>query len=193
MCRISGFAHSCAPYLTLPFTRGSSCIKKQSSPSPQCSHFIGELEAQRQVHIIAEVAGRITHITLGGFIGFFALRDSDLESAASRVFTVTPNVQWPLLQLGNARARQSGTQAQSTGAMARYEQALLLAQEEVENAMTQLVLHQDRLAALIQSAKHGNTALTIATKRYRAGAGSYMTVLDNQRVLFDIQQDVVAD
>lgn len=84
-----------------------------------------------------------------------------------------------------------GTQAAAQGALAGYEQALLLAQEEVENAVTQLAENQARLASLLQSARHGGTALAIATTRYQAGAGSYQAVLENQRALYDIRREAL--
>lgn len=137
----------------------------------------------------AATAGLYPRLDLGGFIGFFALGGADIGSAA-RAFQLAPGLQWPALRLGHARARLRATQAQSDGALARYEQALLLAQEEVEHAVTQLVQHQQRLAALLQSASHAQAAQDIAGKRYRVGAGSYLAVLENQRALFQIRQEL---
>ena len=71
---------------------------------------------------------------------------------------------------------------------AGYRQALLLAQEEVENALTRLVENQSRLASLAQSASHGGAALGIANTRFAAGAGSYQSVLENQRALHAIRR-----
>lgn len=153
------------------------------------------LKAERLLAASTEDVGATTadlypRLNLGGFIGFFALRGSALGSSATRAFEIAPNVSWPMLQLGNARARLRGVKAQSDSALARYEQALLLAQEDVENAVTRLVLHQQRLGALLQSATHGSAAVDIATKRYRAGSGSYMAVLENQRAMYQIRQEV---
>jgi multidrug efflux system outer membrane protein len=63
---------------------------------------------------------------------------------------------------------------------------MLLAQEEVENAVTQLAENQVRLASLLQSARHASAALAIAGTRFQAGAGSYQAVLENQRALYEI-------
>lgn len=136
----------------------------------------------------AATAELYPRLTLGGFIGFFALRGTDL-GAASRAFDFTPGLTWPALNLGSARARLRGAEAGATGALARYEQSLLQAQEDVENAVTRVVQHQQRLAALLQAAHHGSAALRIANTRYRAGAGTYLAVLENQRALFQLQQE----
>jgi multidrug efflux system outer membrane protein len=137
----------------------------------------------------AATAELYPRLNLGGFIGFFALRGVDFGSG-SRAFEIAPSVRWPALRLGSTRARLRGSQALSDGALARYEQSLLRAQEDVEHAVTQLTLQQSRLASLLQSASHGAAALDIAMKRYRAGSGSYMAVLENQRALFEIQQEL---
>ncbi|MCR3789035.1 TolC family protein, partial [Pseudomonas aeruginosa] len=50
--------------------------------------------------------------------------------------------------------------------------------------------HQRRLVALFQSATHGANALEIANERYRAGAGSYLAVLENQRALYQIREEL---
>ncbi|MBP6562760.1 MAG: TolC family protein [Neisseriaceae bacterium] len=135
----------------------------------------------------AATADLLPRLNLGGFLGFIALRGGDIGSA-SRGFELTPNVSWPALQLGNARARLRAAQAGSSGALAQYEQAVLLAQEEVEGAVTQLVQHQDRLKALWQSAEQAQQALAIANKRHRAGSGAYLSVLANQRMVYEVKQ-----
>lgn len=152
------------------------------------------VRAERMLAASTEDVGAATaelypRLSLGGFIGFFALRGSDLGSA-SRAFEIAPSISWPALRLGSARARLHGSQALSDGALARYEQSLLQAQEDVEHAVTQLTQQQARLASLLQSATHGAAALNIAMKRYRAGSGNYMAVLENQRAMFEIRHEL---
>ncbi len=134
----------------------------------------------------AATADLYPRVSLGGFLGFFALRGSSVLGSGARAFDVAPTISHPAFHLGSARARVRGAQAVAQGALAGYEQALLLAQEEVENAVTQLAENQSRLASLLQSARHGSAALAIATTRFEAGAGSYQAVLENQRALYQI-------
>ena len=61
----------------------------------------------------------------------------------------------------------------------------------MENAVTQLAENQTRLASLLQSARHGNAALGIASTRYQGGSGSYQAVLENQRALYDIRREAL--
>jgi len=154
--------------------------------------------AERQLAASVEDVGAATaelypRFDLGGLLGFFALRDGDFASAASRAFQITPSVTWPAFRLANARARLRATEAQSEGALARYEQVLLTAQEEVENALTRLGEQQRQLALLLQSANHAQAAFDYADKRYRAGSGSYQSVLENQRTLLDLRQNIAQE
>ncbi|MDP9900730.1 efflux transporter outer membrane subunit [Variovorax ginsengisoli] len=151
------------------------------------------VRAERLLAASTEDVGAATaelypRLDLGGFIGFFALRGAD-AGIGSRAFEIAPSLTWPAMRMGGARARLRGARALTEGALARYEQALLQAQEDVENAVTQLARHQQRLLALLQSASHSERALDIAMSRYHAGAGSYLAVLENQRGLSAVQQE----
>ena len=154
------------------------------------------VRAERLLAASSEDVGAATadlypRVSLGGFLGFFALRGSSVLDGGARAFDVAPTISHPAFHLGSARARVRGTQAVAQGALAGYEQALLLAQEEVENAVTQLAENQIRLASLLQSARHASAALQIAGTRYQAGAGSYQAVLENQRTLYDIRREAL--
>lgn len=151
------------------------------------------VRAERLLAASTEDVGAATaelypRLNLGAFVGFFALRGAD-AGLGTRAFALAPGISWPALRLGSARARLRGASAQSEGALARYEQSLLQAQEDVENAVTQLGRHQQQLGALLQSAAHAERALAIATRRYEAGAGSYLAVLENQRTLAALRQE----
>ena len=136
----------------------------------------------------AATADLYPRVSLGGFVGFFALRGSSVFDAGARAFEVTPMATLPALRIGSARARVRATRAEAQGVLADYRQALLRAQEEVENAVTRLAENQSRLALLAQSASHSDAALAIANARFAAGAGSYQSVLENQRALHAVRR-----
>lgn len=154
------------------------------------------VRAERLLAASSEDVGAATadlypRLSLGGFLGFFALRGSSVFDGGARAFEVAPSATYPAFRLGSVKARLRGTQAGAQGAQARYAQTLLVAQEEVENAVTQLAENQARLASLLQSARHGNAALDIASTRYAGGSGSYQAVLENQRALFAIRREAL--
>ena len=129
---------------------------------------------------------------IGGFLGFIALRGSDLGSTSSRAFSVTPGVSWPALRLGSVKARVRGAEARAEGDRALYEQTVLRAIEDVESALTGYGQNQQRLQSLVQSAARSGRAAELAEVRYREGAAPYLSVLDAQRTLLRAQ-DAVAE
>ncbi|WP_425930103.1 efflux transporter outer membrane subunit [Pseudomonas sp. NyZ201] len=147
------------------------------------------LLAARVEDVGAATADLYPRLNLGGFIGFFALRDGDLGSA-SRAFELAPGLTWPALDLGSVRARLRAAQARSAGEGARFEQVLLVAVEEVEGAVVELTEQQRHLQELVKSAVHDEAAFAIASRRYDAGGGSYQAVLESQRELLRTRQAI---
>lgn len=74
--------------------------------------------------------------------------------------------------------------------MARYEQTVLQAVEELEGALTQYGQTQQRLGNLAQAAAHSGRAAELARLRYREGSAPYLTVLDAQRTQLRAQDAV---
>ena len=140
----------------------------------------------------AATAELYPRLDVGGFLGFVALRGSDLGSASSRAFSLMPGLGWPALRLGSARARLRGAEARAQGERALYEQTVLRAIEDVENALTGYGQNQQRLRSLVQASEQSRRAAELAEVRYREGAAPYLDMLDAQRTLLRAQ-DAVAE
>ncbi|WP_434646009.1 efflux transporter outer membrane subunit [Achromobacter piechaudii] len=129
-------------------------------------------------------------IDLGGFLGFVALRGADIGAASSRAFSVASGVNWPALHLPTALARKRAAVARADGVVARYEQTVLQAVQELESALTEFGQTQQRLGNLLEAATQSRRAADLAQLRYRAGSAPYLTVLDAQRTLLRAQDAV---
>lgn len=129
-------------------------------------------------------------IDLGGFLGFVALRGADVGAASSRAFSVASGVNWPALHLPTALARKRAAVARADGVVARYEQTVLQAVQELESALTEFGQTQQRLGNLLEAAAQSRRAADLAQLRYRAGSAPYLTVLDAQRTLLRAQDAV---
>ncbi|MGQ3115677.1 MAG: TolC family protein, partial [Hydrogenophaga sp.] len=140
----------------------------------------------------AATAALYPRLDIGGFLGFIALRGSDLGSGSSRAFSLTPGLSWPALRLGSVRAQLRGAQARAQGERAAYEQTVLRAIEDVENALTGYGQNQQRLQSLVVASEQSARAAELAEVRYREGAAPYLSVLDAQRTLLRAQ-DAVAE
>jgi multidrug efflux system outer membrane protein len=120
-------------------------------------------------------------VSLSGFLGFTAGRGSQLGAADARAWGVAPAISWAAFDLGSVRARLRGAQAGADGALAGYEQQVLLALEETENAFSDYGKRQQRLVSLVRQAEASRAAAAQAAIRYREGAEDFLVLLDAER------------
>ncbi|MGQ7958093.1 efflux transporter outer membrane subunit [Pseudomonas sp. SP16.1] len=120
-------------------------------------------------------------VSLSGFLGFTAGRGSQLGAAAANAWSVAPAISWAAFDLGSVRARLRGAEADADGALAQYEQQVLLALEESENAFSDYAKRQQRLLSLLRQAEASRAAAEQAAIRYREGTVDFLVLLDAER------------
>ncbi len=120
-------------------------------------------------------------ISLSGFIGLVAGRGNLFGRSDSRAWAVTPALSWAGFDLGSARARLRGAEAATRESLAFYEQAVLRAIEETENALVSYREEQARLDRLMEQARESARAADIARIRYREGLSDFLALLDAER------------
>ncbi|VVP94031.1 Solvent efflux pump outer membrane protein SrpC [Pseudomonas fluorescens] len=120
-------------------------------------------------------------VSLSGFLGFTAGRGSQIGSAAAKAWSLGPSITWAAFDLGSVRARIRGADADAEGALATYEQQVLLALEESENAFSDYGKRQQRLLSLIKQSESSRAAADLAATQYKEGAVDYLVLLDAQR------------
>ncbi|WP_137820200.1 efflux transporter outer membrane subunit [Pseudomonas sp. 2FG] len=120
-------------------------------------------------------------VNVAGFLGFTAGRGSQLGSSAARAWGVAPTISWAAFDLGSVRARLRGAEADADGALASYEQQVLLALEESENAFSDYGKRQERLISLLRQSEASRAAAEQASIRYREGTVDFLVLLDAER------------
>ncbi|MDR6712909.1 multidrug efflux system outer membrane protein [Pseudomonas hunanensis] len=120
-------------------------------------------------------------VSLSGFLGFTAARGSQLGSSAANAWALGPSITWAAFDLGSVRARLRGAKADAEGALASYEQQVLLALEESSNAFSDYGKRQQRLLALMRQSDASRKAAELASVRYREGTVDYLVLLDAER------------
>jgi multidrug efflux system outer membrane protein len=120
-------------------------------------------------------------VSLSGFLGFNAGRGSQIGSSAARAWSLGPSITWAAFDLGSVRARIRGADANAEGALATYEQQVLLALEESENAFSDYGKRQQRLLSLIKQSESSRAAADLAAIQYKEGTVDYLVLLDAQR------------
>jgi len=144
------------------------------------------LAAERQLAAATANVGVATadlfpRVSLSGFVGFIAGRGSQIGSSAARAWSVGPSISWAAFDMGSVRARLRGAEADADGALARYEQQVLLTLEESENAFSDYARTQERLVALLRQSQASRKAAQQAQIRYREGSVDFLVLLDAER------------
>jgi multidrug efflux system outer membrane protein len=131
-------------------------------------------------------------ITLTGFLGLIAGRGSMFGTSDSRAWAVTPALGWSAFDLGSARARLRGAEASTREALASYDQTVLRALEETENALVSYREQQERLVKLNDQVRESTRAASIARTRYREGVADFLALLDAERTALQAEDEVAA-
>jgi multidrug efflux system outer membrane protein len=127
------------------------------------------------------------------FVGSIALESdsfSGLFSSGSDAFFFGPRIFWAAFDLGRVRARIKATDARAESALAQYEQTVLLALEETENALVDFGRQQVRRDFLRESAQDSEKAVELAQLRFQYGVEDFLTVLVAERTLLQAQDQL---
>jgi outer membrane protein, multidrug efflux system len=135
-------------------------------------------------------AGLFPRVSISGFLGLLAGRGSLFGSADSRAWAVTPALSWAAFDIGSARARLRGARAGTDEVLAEYEQTVLRALEETENALVAYRGEQERLVKLADQARESSRAAAIARARYREGLADFLALLDAERTQLQAEDAV---
>ncbi len=135
---------------------------------------------------------RYPRFTLGGTLGLSANAAADVFDRDSDLVAFGPSVRWNLFDGGRLRQRVKSLEATAEAAQLAWEKAVLLAIEETENAMTRFVREQERRSSLQRAAEQARRAVDLAQSQYRAGLSDFQAVIDSERTVATIEDDLVA-
>ncbi len=96
----------------------------------------------------------------------------------------------PGVELGRLRSGQRAGAAGSEEVVAAYEQTVLRALEEAENALVAYREEQERLVKLADQARESARAAAIARARYREGVADFLALLDAERTQLQAEDAV---
>tara|TARA_R110000868_G_scaffold2384_5_gene17674 strand:+ start:35238 stop:36623 length:1386 start_codon:yes stop_codon:yes gene_type:complete len=129
-------------------------------------------------------------ISVAGSLSTSALDPSDLGASSSISYSVGPLLSWSFPNVTAARARIAQAEAGSQIALARFDQSILTAIEETENALTGYVTARESRDSLVAARRAAQEASRLARLRYEAGADDFLPVLDAERTLADAETAV---
>jgi len=127
---------------------------------------------------------------LFGTIGLESISASEFFEYASRAWGFGPSISWNIFDAGAIRQNIEVQTARQEQALIQYESAVLRAQEEVENVLVAYAKEQQRREYLTKAEAAAGRATLLAQDQYKAGLVDFNNVLDAQRALLILQDQL---
>jgi len=149
------------------------------------------LAAERRLHAqtaligVAEAA-RFPSLSLTSTLGVKSTSLGEI-TATNPFLNFGANLFGPLFNAGKNKARVEVERARTEQLLNQYEQVVLNAFREVEDALIAVETYRLEHEARLRQIDASRGALVVAEARYEGGLTSYMEVLDLQRSLFGAQ------
>ena len=145
--------------------------------------------AAQTARIGVATADLYPHLALGGNFSFDAGNGS---ASSGSGWNILPGLRWNLFDRGRIRSRIEVEEARAAGALVDYERTMLQALEEVETAMVAYAREEERRRRLEEALAASERAVSLVRTQYLAGLTDFQNVLDSQRTLFALG-DQLAD
>jgi len=117
-------------------------------------------------------------VTFVGTVSLEASSFSVIGAARSDAYSLGPKISWAALDLGRVYARIKAADARAEANLAEYEQTVLNALEETENALVSYNRERNRRELLHTAAQASQRAHELAHLRFQEGVSDFLTVLD---------------
>jgi outer membrane protein TolC len=140
----------------------------------------------------AAQAARNPSFKLGGSVGLTALTLAGLSNGAAIATQILGSVSLPVLDGGASQAQVRAQQAVLTQTQAAYQNTVLSALKEIEDALISLGNDRTKLIYLQQAARAADNAALLAQNRYSSGLIDFQTMLQTQRSLLSAQDSVAS-
>jgi NodT family efflux transporter outer membrane factor (OMF) lipoprotein len=140
----------------------------------------------------AAVAARKPSFRLGGSLGLTALTLAGLSNGATLATQVLGSVSVPVLDGGASKAQVRVQQAALDQTRSAYQNTVLTALKEVEDALIAQRNDRARLNHLEQAALAAKNADLLAQNRYSSGLVDFQTVLQTQRTLLSAEDSLAS-
>jgi len=135
-------------------------------------------------------AARYPAFNLSGSIGLEALTIGALDSSGAVAWGLLAGITAPIFDAGRLRSQVEIQDAVREQAQVSYEQTVLGALQEVENALVALTRNRERSAALTIATQSANNAAELSRQRYAAGLIDFQSVLDTERSVRNLEDSL---
>ena len=127
------------------------------------------------------VADLYPSVTFTGAIGYVSTDWTRLGNSGTDTFSFSPRIQWAAFNLGRVNAQIDAADARTQARIAGFEQQVLVALEETDNALQNFSREEERRKGLQRALATSNQASAFARQRFEVGSSDFLSVLDAQR------------
>ena len=152
--------------------------------------FVERVLAAQTARVGVATADLYPKFRLTGTIGIESVDSGDFLEWGSRFWRIGPSASWNVFDAGAIRQNIQVQTARQEQALIQYQETVLKAQEEVENALVAYAKEQIRRDSLDKAATAAQRAEMLARDKYQAGLVDFNNVLDAQRSLIVLQNEL---
>jgi NodT family efflux transporter outer membrane factor (OMF) lipoprotein len=150
--------------------------------------------AQAQLHaatanIGVAVADLYPRVTIGAGFGFQSVDGDSFADWGSRQWSIGPSLQLPIFDGGRRRATVTLRELQQQEAAVSYQQTVLKAWHEIDDALSAYTAERLRNVQLADRERSSRDALQLARVRYDHGLTDFLVQLDAQRTWLQAQRE----
>jgi multidrug efflux system outer membrane protein len=143
--------------------------------------------AAATARIGATKAARFPRLSITGLLGVASPQLSNLLNSGNEFGQAGLGLAGPVLNAETLGFEQRAVEAQAKQALVQYEQTILVAFREVEDALVAVRTARDQRKAQEEQVNALRSALRLANLRYKGGITSYIDVLIAKRNLFEAE------
>ena len=147
--------------------------------------------ASQSAQIGVAQADLYPRLALNGFIGYAANDLKDLFASKSFIGFIVPTLQWNVLNYGRIANNIRAQDARLEGAALEYQQTVLVAGREVEDALVGFLQAQQQAARLQESVREADRSVELVILQFEGGLTDFNRVFNAQSTLVT-QQDQLA-
>jgi outer membrane protein TolC len=130
-------------------------------------------------------------ITLGAGLGLQSVGGGSFTDWGSRQWSIGPSIELPIFDQGRRRATITLRELQQQEAAVAYQQTVLKAWHEIDDALSAYAAERRRHAELTLREHSSRDALQLARVRYEQGLTDFLVQLDAERTWLQARRDEV--
>lgn len=136
-------------------------------------------------------AARYPNLSLSGTLGLQASSLGNLLQPGAYLYTLAANTVVTIFDGGRLKQKVEIQNALQEQALISYQSAVRSALRDVENALAAYAGEQNRQRSLREAVQAATRAVDLATSQYSAGLIDFQAVLDTQRSLLSLQNQLI--